>query len=747
MERKNFLVLFIILIFSISFVMAVDSNNDTNSGNTVCTTQYDPVCGQIVDCPTTPCITNVSGDTICASCLATQQTFSNLCELNAAGATYLDDGVCEDTTTCPAIAIPMCAPGTTMVTTVDSDGCVEYDCEEIACTDDAKICPDGSAVGRDPNNNCEFKPCPIGACTMQYDPVCAEVTTCTTGDCTTTSPTNSDPNTGISSTCVGGVCFTTQKTYGNACQAKADGAKIIYRGECDNASLITESVKCVFDDSTTNQQCYLARENNIGCSVTANEEACVVDVKKEMGKILTWKSTCGGYAQTVMDGINEHVKFDCTNNGGAVKETVKCVLEGAKGGEECYSNKGKCKVNVYHNPTTNSNTGANPNPSIRNSYGTCTVDVRGNKGETVTWKSDCGGYAYTIMDGDNEYAKFRCNGINPPVEELYRKAKWTCTNEMEFEKEDNCQPYSFWKKLAIRTCNQYSSTCVSPISSTTGTVVSVVNSTSDGNSETVTIDDSNTAVEECIGDLITVEDFEVSDKCERTCTREKDSQGCIVTNCGEGPSIIDCPAQSCRIQPIEEIRKIKNECYNKNGKVIVEINEGNGCSHYNCVSINNSKACITDANISIERKLKCEDKNGEFIVNTNATGCIDFMKCVGGVDDDSNKVISEKIINDSTKLLELALKLENLKIELEKIQKKIDAVATFHTSNGDTNSATNFENASALIDEAIQKIDELKTFIKDNVDDFTKEDGQYVRGVIGEIRGELMKEILLAILG
>ena len=27
------------------------------------------------------------------------------------------------------------------------------------CTADAKICPDGSAVGRNPENNCEFDPC------------------------------------------------------------------------------------------------------------------------------------------------------------------------------------------------------------------------------------------------------------------------------------------------------------------------------------------------------------------------------------------------------------------------------------------------------------------------------------------------------------------------------------------------------------------------------------------------------------
>ncbi|HWM43297.1 MAG TPA: hypothetical protein VNP36_12730 [Burkholderiales bacterium] len=33
---------------------------------------------------------------------------------------------------------------------------------QIACTMEAKACPDGSYVGRNPQKNCEFKPCPAG---------------------------------------------------------------------------------------------------------------------------------------------------------------------------------------------------------------------------------------------------------------------------------------------------------------------------------------------------------------------------------------------------------------------------------------------------------------------------------------------------------------------------------------------------------------------------------------------------------
>lgn len=31
--------------------------------------------------------------------------------------------------------------------------------EPIYCTADAKLCPDGSYVGRDSNNDCQFYPC------------------------------------------------------------------------------------------------------------------------------------------------------------------------------------------------------------------------------------------------------------------------------------------------------------------------------------------------------------------------------------------------------------------------------------------------------------------------------------------------------------------------------------------------------------------------------------------------------------
>jgi len=69
-----------------------------------------------------------------------------------------------------------------------------------------------------------------------------------------------------------------------------------------------------------------------------------------------------------------------------VREQIKCVFSGSNKVEKCYSD------------NSNSCSGS----------GTCVADVSGPKGQKLTWKSSCGGYAYTTMDGKGEYAEFKC---------------------------------------------------------------------------------------------------------------------------------------------------------------------------------------------------------------------------------------------------------------------------------------------------------------------------------------------------
>jgi hypothetical protein len=123
----------------------------------------------------------------------------------------------------------------------------------------------------------------------------------------------------------------------------------------------------------------------------------VVDVKGPFGQKLTWKSTCGGYAFTVLDGKSEYAEFKCATvppppPPPIVAEQVKCIFTNSKSVEECYSDLGfGCK-----------------------GIGTCVADLKGAFGQKLTWKSTCGGYAYTLLDGKSEVAEFKCGALPPP---------------------------------------------------------------------------------------------------------------------------------------------------------------------------------------------------------------------------------------------------------------------------------------------------------------------------------------------
>jgi len=125
-----------------------------------------------VECTANPCAT-----TNCSSCPNAHCT-PNYC--GGCHAIFTDDnGVvnCADNTyTCTVTYSeegehcggnmanpPQCAPGLVCTPVPGSGpfGDVGGICKApVACTLEAKLCPDGSYVGRDANNNCEFSPCP-----------------------------------------------------------------------------------------------------------------------------------------------------------------------------------------------------------------------------------------------------------------------------------------------------------------------------------------------------------------------------------------------------------------------------------------------------------------------------------------------------------------------------------------------------------------------------------------------------------
>ena len=89
---------------------------------------------------------------------------------------------------------------------------------------------------------------------------------------------------------------------------------------------VKEQVKCLFANSNKVEKCYLQSDNNTGCSGSVS---CTVGVSGTTGQKMTWKSSCGGYAETMMDGNSEYAQFNCPQ--APEVGTVNVVQVGAVG--------------------------------------------------------------------------------------------------------------------------------------------------------------------------------------------------------------------------------------------------------------------------------------------------------------------------------------------------------------------------------------------------------------------------------
>ena len=217
----------------------------------------------------------------------------------------------------------VCPPG------LNKKGCpFPCKCVPVACTQEAKVCPDGSTVSRIPPS-CEFAACPDQ--TINQPPVIYGIngpTFLKVNEIGFWTIKASDPENGH-------LVYSVEWGDGSAAQtatfthsfSKAgiysptfiviDNENLAVKTsitvkveETISPDIIYEQVKCVFNGSQTEQKCYTSGETYSGYSCSGIE-TCVTDVKGRKGDKLTWKSSCGGYAYTTMDGQNEYAEFKC----------------------------------------------------------------------------------------------------------------------------------------------------------------------------------------------------------------------------------------------------------------------------------------------------------------------------------------------------------------------------------------------------------------------------------------------------
>jgi len=311
---------------------------------------------------------------------------------------------CEDYrySTCPSTCIKECVPSSCSgnVCTADCEGKGSCVSKPVAsCTK----CENGIDTGKKDSNGCPIYECPTSKCgdgKCQSDEimtVCEETIDCKNygsemcpTKCYQSTSCNADclPNCGNGVCdeikCLGTGCPITETSQN--CPQDCEKKETRYVNLGQKFELSQGGSAVVSDYKNMKVTLNDIRSINVPC---IPEEQCPPYLEARLTV-----SMSGGVACSICVGGTPTGKYD--SNGcqiyecpeqpiPTVEDGVKCVFQDSKTEQKCYSEKGSCS-----------------------GIETCVVYVKGIKGEQVTWKSSCGGYAYTTMDAENDYAYFNC---------------------------------------------------------------------------------------------------------------------------------------------------------------------------------------------------------------------------------------------------------------------------------------------------------------------------------------------------
>lgn len=143
--------------------------------------------------------------------------------------------------------------------------------------------------------------------------------------------------------------------------------------------------------------------------------------------------------------------FECIDgcrDGACIKEEIaeqiKCIFINSDKEQQCYI---AVSPAAKHAGTTSCK-----------GKDSCIITHNGNKGEQITWKSTCGGYQYTTLDGNKKEIKFECRTGETNIDEIknkgFRSAYWQCYDGTESKSGDqtSCKPSEVWQSYAAEFC-------------------------------------------------------------------------------------------------------------------------------------------------------------------------------------------------------------------------------------------------------------------------------------------------------
>jgi len=217
--------------------------------------------------------------------------------------------------------------------------------------------------------------------------------------------------------------------------------------------------------------------------------------------------------------------------------------------------------------------------------------------------------------------------------------------------------------------------------------------------------------------------------------------GCKIAKCSQEKGSRE-GEDACTFVPDSERIRIETKCSAIGFSVVRDINN-NGCVFYRCEGDVGTQTCQRD--IPPGAYKKCDSVGGEMVVKNDRNGCIVFSQCIAQGDENDAYVAPVEEVPDTTVLLSLALKLEQLKIELQKLAADAKEIAKYYAS-AESLDEERYNRVSVMFDDAAGRIDEIKTQIRDNAEDMTKDDLEEIKHDIKYIKEVTLKDILYLML-
>ena len=245
---------------------------------------------------------------------------------------------------------------------------------------------------------------------------------------------------------------------------EATQTKTCYPSEVPDTHInAKEQVTCKFLNSNSPQTCYYPYIQDLSCTGAGSCTMAIGGTEGNKVKILA----CGGVAYATLDNADETAEFNCEKSeAGEVSEQVKCIFDEATQTQKCYPT--EAPAAPVENVKEQVKCVFLESKQLQKCYSefgqtcegetSCVMDITFAKGKKIALKSSCGGYAYILMDGNNENAEFKCiprEEVTPAqiVGRGFQRATWECYDSTRAVSQDvGCLPSEVWHKKAEMYC-------------------------------------------------------------------------------------------------------------------------------------------------------------------------------------------------------------------------------------------------------------------------------------------------------